>query len=226
MSDLYVVCSYLFVSTGLPLPIKKDLFRKIGRLSEGAALAIKTQVLERKVSLKEAVEHCLQVQEREKTLTCAAELLGNCTTAEVLASWGEVFTDKVLDSFAGANRNGNRRGKDLEEFCEKLLLSNEDNLQPKVTIEDIERKTITIGKIDTVVMTIDEMGEEDTIGFLKNALKAIKEKNEEFNIIIEFSSENKDEDIMKIKKFLEEETEKPVTRVFFRKKKGKVTGDY
>ena len=146
------------LSSGLPLPVSKTLFRKFGRLTSKQVEEMKKPVTDKEISLKEAIESALKENDRIKTLALAGRLIGNLSVEQVMADYGRFFDKQVLDSFRGAvpGKGGDQKGKDLEEYCESLVLAEDSSsVEPKIEVQVVEPGFAVKGSVQVAVMTGD-----------------------------------------------------------------------
>ena len=211
------------LSSGQSLPVNKQFFKKIGRLTGEQVENMKVSVMKKEISLTQAVENAMKSNDREKTLSLASQKLGNITSDEVLRLYGDSFNNQVLDSFRGAvlGRKENKIGKDLGEYCDQLLLGGENKPEPKVEVKVVNNGIIVDGKIDVAVITCESP--EKSHNTILEMLETIQKKTYGSNLVV-ISKDN--EGITHLKECLEEKTRKKVTDIYFTKENGVEQGGF
>ena len=203
------------LASGQSLPISKQFFRKLGRLTGEQVKEMKEPVLEKVLSLSEAVENAMKENDRQKTLSLAAQKLGNITTQAVIRDYEEFFTDQILDSYRGCvvGTKSNQIGRDLEDYCDKIMLRVGESSpipEPKVELMLVEQGLTVIGKIDVAVITGNnpEQSKEAVLDIVKNLQKT----GRGFGLVTAFKG---NEGIHQFKEDLEETVKRRVTDIYF-----------
>lgn len=192
------------------MEVNLTLFRKIARLTSDQVLKINKSVLEKTVSLKEALALCELENARTKTLILAEQLLGG---GEVLRQFMDSFTDQTLDAFqkAQVGPKGNQIGSDLEEYCRKLKNSgNSSVFEPKVQVV-LTKDRGPSPKADVMVVTADEP-DEASWRTIQGLLQQARKVNPSFGVVLVFENNEGLEDI---KEDIQSELKRPPTEVYF-----------
>ena len=214
-------CGKLF-SSGKPMPVNKVLFKKIGRLTPKQAETMKEPVINKEISLKEAVNNSMKELDREKTLAMVAQQLGHISTEEVKTIYSEKFTNVVLDSFRGAiigkrRKKSNQEGRYLVEYCDMILLTKETNTihEPQIDICVVKECAEGVqGKVDVAVFLAQNA--RDSQNTILEKLKDLKQSNSCVSLVCAFE-ENVELNTLKenVKEMLEYDYEE----VYFKSKK-------
>ena len=184
---------------------------------------MKEPVLKKEISLKEAVENSMKELDRQKTLILAAQQMGHISTEELMSVYGDQFTANVLDAFRGAivgktnSSKNNQKGKDLEEYCCKLLLSEDfRKVEPKVDISIVEKSAPSISeKVDVAIFTAPNP-EEGQANIL-DMLRSLKEKNRCLSLVCGFEENT---GMTQLKAEVENLLRRDSTDIFFSLEKG------
>ena len=212
------------MSSGLPMPVSKTLFRKFGRLSSSQVEEMKKPVNDKEISLKEAVENAMKENDRIKTLSLAGRLLGNLSTEQVMSDYSRFFEMNVLDSYRGAiaGVGGNQRGKDLEDYCQSLLMSDDISLvEPKVEIQIVSSGFTVKGSVQVAVLTGDSP--KQSLEIIADITTRLKKENPSLALVTVYES---NEEIEETKEALEAILKKPMTEIFFTKQKAAIENNY
>ena len=211
------------LSSGQPLPVNKQFFKKIGRLTGEQVENMKVSVMKKEISLTQAVENAMKSNDREKTLSLVSQKLGNITSDEVVRLYSDSFNTQVLDSFRGAvlGRKGNKIGKDLEDYCDQVLLGGKNKPEPKIEVKIVNEGIIVDGKIDVAVITCESP--ELSTNTIVEMIEIIQKKTYGSNLVV-VSKDNKG--ITHLKQCLEEKTRKKVTDIYFTQEKGVEQGGF
>ena len=161
----------------------------------------------------------------QKTLILAAQQLGNMSTEEVMSVFGNQFTSNVLDSFRGAiivkknSLKSNQRGRDLDEYCNKLLISADfRKVEPKVDISIVEGNGPNISeKVDVAVFTAPSPDEAKSS--MLDMLRTMRSKNSCVSLVCGFE-ENKG--MPQLKAEVEELLRRDSAEIYFSLEKGMV----
>ena len=211
------------LSSGQPLPVNKQFFKKIGRLTGEQVENMKVSVMKKEISLTQAVENAMKSNDREKTLSLVSQKLGNITSDKVFRLYSDSFNTQVLDSFRGAvlDRKGNKIGKDLEDYCDQVLLGGKNKPEPKIEVKIVNEGIIVDGKIDVAVITCESP--ELSTNTIVEMIEIIQKKTYGSNLVV-VSKDNKG--ITHLKQCLEEKTRKKVTDIYFTQEKGVEQGGF
>ena len=212
------------LASGQSMPINKQFFKKIGRLTGEQVKEMKEAVLTKVVSLREAVEYAMKESDRQKTMSMAAQKLGNITTQELIREYKEFFTDQVLDSFRGSvfGKKSNQVGRDLEDYCDKILLNDSSaRPEPKVEVKLVEQGLTTLEQIDVAVITGNKP--KESMAAVEDIVKNIKNSSKCCGLVTVFKE---NEGIYEFKESLEKIVKKNVTEIYFTEAKGSEQNGY
>ena len=212
------------LASGQSMPINKQFFKKIGRLTGEQVKEMKEPVLTKVVSLQVAVEYAMKESDRQKTMSMAAQKLGNITTHELIREYKEFFTDQVLDSFRGSvfGKKSNQVGRDLEDYCDKILL-NDSSARPeqKVEVKLVEKGLTTLEQIDVAVITGNKP--KESMAAVEDIVKNIKNRSKSCGLVAVFKE---NEGMNDFKESLEEIVKKDATDIYFTEAKGSEQNGY
>ena len=208
------------MAQGLPMEVNLTLFRKIARLKPEQVQKMEQPVMDRVISLKEALALCDLENSRIKTLVLAGQLLGNWSPEEVMRQYPDSFPDHTLDAFRKAQvaPKGNQLGLDLEEYCQKLTKSkNLSEVEPKVKISPPTNIKLP-QKVDVVVITADSPTKEYW-NIIKSWLKEVKKVNSSVGVVLVVED---NDGLEEVKQYIRTDLRREPTEIFFQRKNSPV----
>lgn len=208
------------ISRGEMMPVNKRLFLKLGKIEFEDIENIKLVVINRKMSLKEAVEGCIKVKDRGNVLSLVGQLMGNMSSDSVKDIYGHIITDEFLDNYLGAviGKSANLLGKNLTKICEEIEVEAPEDVTVKCKTTVLksltELKERQIEKVDVAVITSNGVGKR--FGSVVDKVISVN-KNCSFVILTDT-----DQACEELKVCMEEKIEQEPRKVFVKKDKAEL----
>ena len=215
------------VRKGLPLPIKRTLFKDISRLKSEQITSLRNSVLSNKISLAAGVALCMKEQEREKTRNLVSQIMEESEEI-VMRDYGDHFNNDVLDSFSkavyGKNEQGilksNTLGRNLVNYCMEIMKGN-TTTEPQVMVWSVDDyKLVLDSNVNVLVATCD--WDEEFCGRFSEILNIVKLGNSDGILLIC----NKIEGIQEAKKVLVERGRSEVKNIYFERENSIKEGSF